>query len=131
MTEGELIDLTARQLASGLIRAICAAQGVSSEDAKTAFRIPWHKMHFHDASQAEIAWNDVQAIKSYNEVTGENIPVPLVATEGYNRHYHRSETDGGYIAGMGPHDHRDNFNGGICFAAFHPGTALPQMPFSV
>ena len=25
-----------------------------------------------------------------------------------------------------PHDHRDNANGGFAFAAFHPGTRLPQ-----
>ena len=29
------------------------------------------------------------------------------------------------------HDHRDNFNGGFAFACYHPGTSLPQVPFSV
>lgn len=29
------------------------------------------------------------------------------------------------------HDHRDSFNGGFAFAVFHPGTAIPQMPWSV
>jgi hypothetical protein len=30
-----------------------------------------------------------------------------------------------------PHDHRDNFNGGFAFAVFHPGTQVPQQPWSV
>jgi hypothetical protein len=34
-------------------------------------------------------------------------------------------------AGLPIHDHRDNFNGGLAFATYHPGTALPQMPWSV
>ena len=36
-------------------------------------------------------------------------------------------------AGMPLHDHRDNLpqNGGFSFSVFHPGTGLPQQPFSV
>ena len=30
-----------------------------------------------------------------------------------------------------PHDHRDNFNGGFAFAVYHPGTALPHMPWAI
>jgi hypothetical protein len=33
--------------------------------------------------------------------------------------------------GLPPHDHRDNFNGGFSFSYFHPGTAIPQAPFSI
>jgi hypothetical protein len=29
-----------------------------------------------------------------------------------------------------PPDHRDNFNGGFAFSVYHPGTSLPQQPFS-
>ena len=126
----QLISLTARQLASGLIRAIRTARNIPMAEVKD-WRIAEGKLHCHDASQGEIAWNDIMAIQFYNEHTAENIPVPLVATEGYNKHYHRSEYDGGYIPGMGPHDHRDNYNGGFAFAVYHPGTKLPQMPWAV
>lgn len=30
-----------------------------------------------------------------------------------------------------PHDHRDNFNGGFAFSVYHPGTAVPQMPWAL
>lgn len=33
--------------------------------------------------------------------------------------------------GIKPHDHRDNFNGGFAFSVYHPGTALPQMPWAL
>lgn len=29
------------------------------------------------------------------------------------------------------HDHRDNANGGMSFSCYHPGTALPQQPWSI
>lgn len=29
-----------------------------------------------------------------------------------------------------PHDHRDNYNGGFSFAVYHPGTGIPQRPWS-
>lgn len=29
------------------------------------------------------------------------------------------------------HDHRDAFNGGFSFSCFHPGTALPQVPWAI
>lgn len=125
----ELILMNARQIASGLVRAICLAQNVSQEERR-AFRISPDKIHFHDSSTTEIVWNDVQAILAYNEHTGENVPVPFMATEGYGKHYHTSDLDGGYIPGAGPHDHRDNFNGGFAFAIYHPGTGIPQQPWA-
>lgn len=30
-----------------------------------------------------------------------------------------------------PHDHRDNANGGLAFAVYAPGTALPQQPWAM
>jgi hypothetical protein len=33
--------------------------------------------------------------------------------------------------GIRVHDHRDNHHGGFAFAVLHPGTALPQMPWSL
>jgi len=29
------------------------------------------------------------------------------------------------------HDHRDNAHGGMAFACYHPGTAIPQQPYSI
>jgi hypothetical protein len=129
-SDEELIAMTARQLSSGLVRAICLARNISLAERRE-WRIHETKLHSHDDSQGQISWNNVQAILFYNEHTGENIPVPLTATEGYNQHGHTGPYDGGYIPGMGPHDHRDNFNGGFAFAVYHPGTSLPQMPWVV
>lgn len=128
--DATLVLKTARQLASGLMRAIVTAQGLSRED-RDNLRHHESLAHFHDGSTSGIAWNDVQAIIMHNEFLNEDVPVPLMATEGYNNHYHTSETDGGYIPGNGIHDHRDNLNGGFAFAVYHPGTALPQQPFAV
>lgn len=126
-----LVHYTAKQLASGLLRAIAMANGASAEAMKR-WRLDVGKVHFHDASQGEIAWNDVQAIQTYNSIMGENLDVPDLATEGYNKHYHTSEYDGGLIVGLGPHDHRDNVTGGgFAFAVYHPGTGLPQQPWAV
>lgn len=36
-----------------------------------------------------------------------------------------------FSSAVPPHDHRDNFNGGFAFAVFHPGTDIPQMPWSI
>lgn len=33
--------------------------------------------------------------------------------------------------GVAPHDHRDNYNGGLAMAVWHPGTSLPQMPWAL
>ena len=129
----KLVQYTAKQLASNLLRQNRAGQwhlgrrdeGVAPDLSKI--------LHFHDSSTTEIAWNDVQAISMFNAITGEEIPVPDTATEGHNRHYHTSEYDGGLIIGLGPHDHRSNdpSYGGFAFAVYHPGTALPQMPWAM
>ena len=130
-SEMKLVRYTAKQLASNLLRQIAAAHGASTEDMKR-WRMDMSKIHFHDASQGEIAWNDVQAIQMYNAIAGMSVPVPDMATEGYNKHYHTSEYDGGMIIGMSIHDHRDAVTGsGFAFAVFHPGTALPQMLWAI
>jgi hypothetical protein len=126
-----LILKTAKQLASGLMRAIVTANGLT-KDQRDLFRQSEANIHFHDGSQNEIAWNDVQAIIMHNEMTSEDLPIPFVASEGYNNHGHSSEYDGGWIPGMGIHDHRDAVTGGgFAFAVYHPGTGLPQQPWAV
>jgi hypothetical protein len=124
------VHLTPKQLSSSLVRSLAAARKLDLA-ARLRLKSAAQLLHFHDASQGEISWNDVQAIQSYNEFTGENLQVPLAASEGYNQHGHTGPYDGGYIPGMGPHDHRDNFNGGFAFAVYHPGTSIPQMPWAV
>jgi hypothetical protein len=129
--DSALILKTAKQLASSLIRNIVTAQGLT---AQQTLQLREHETvtHFHDDSTNQIAWNDIQAILMYNEATAEGVPVPLVASEGYNQHYHTSDFDGGFIPGMGLHDHRDNVTGcGYTFAVWHPGTNLPQQHYSV
>jgi hypothetical protein len=129
--DAQLVLKTAAQLASGLIQAIVTAHGLSQTQANQ-LRHDRSMIHFHDNSTNGIAWNDVMAILMYNEATGENIPVPQVASEGYNQHGHTSPFDGGWIPGMGIHDHRDNVTGcGFAFACYHPGTALPQQPWAI
>lgn len=129
--DAQLVLKTASQLASGLIQAIVSAHGLSQTQTNQ-LRHDRSVTHFHDASTNGIAWNDVMAILMYNEATGENIPVPLVASEGYNQHGHTSPFDGGWIPGMGIHDHRDPVTGcGFAFAVFHPGTGLPQQPWAI
>jgi len=88
-------------------------------------------LHFHDGLETPIAWNDVQSLRNRLEYISRIDPdtvqgKPTVATEGYNQHYHKSEYDGGLLPMAGPHDHRDNNNGGFAFAVFHPGTSVPQ-----
>jgi hypothetical protein len=125
-----LIQLNARQVASSLVQARAAAMGVTTDQTRE-WRIEASQLHFHDDSTTEIAWNDVEAITMFNEHSGESIPVPLMASEGYSSHGHTGPYDGGYVSGLGPHDHRDNYNGGFCFAILHSGTSLPQQPWSV
>lgn len=125
----ELVQMNARQLNSGLVKAICAAQGISLAE-RSQWRVHSAELHFHDDSTHQIVWNNVQAIIAYNELTGDNVPVPLMATEGYNDHGHTSKMDGGFLPGAGVHDHRDNLNGGYCFSVYHPGTSLPQQPWA-
>jgi hypothetical protein len=128
----KLVRYTAKQLASGFLKALAAANGISDEELRQ-WRLDLTKVHFHDKSQAEIAWNDVQAIQMFNAIMGEDVPVPAMPTEGSNQHYHTSEYDGGWIPGMGPHDHRDGspMYGGFAFAVYHPGTSLPQQPWAI
>jgi hypothetical protein len=131
--EDEMLSLVrrnSRQISSGLMRAFAASHGMGIEQRRDS-RYPKDLIHFHDGSTNGIAFNDVDAIQMYNELTGDNIPVPFTATESYNEHHHAGFGDGGYIPGMGPHDHRDNFNGGFAFACYHPGTSIPGMPWAM
>jgi len=128
--EDDMYLLTAKQLASSLMRIYCAANGISKTDQMDIMARA-SLLHFHDSSQAEIAWNDVQAVQKFNELKGDDLPVPMTATEGYNKHYHTSEFDGGYISGLGPHDHRDVNSGGYAFACYHPGSSLPQAHWGI
>jgi len=121
----------AEQLRSALMQALKVMMSLNDEDMENQVAIDSDSMHFHDGSQAPIAWNDVQAILYWNEYSKGNegalLPVPDTASEGYNQHHHTSEFDGGLIPGvLGVHDHRDNQNGGLAFACFHPATSLPQ-----
>lgn len=125
-----LVQYTAKQQASSLLQALATALGVSSTEVAT-WRVPLERLHFHDSSASEIAWNDVQAIQMMNALLGYNIPVPDQASEGFNKHYHTSDYDGGFLPGTGPHDHRDNANGGFAFAIYHPGTAVPQQVWPI
>ncbi|WP_432799926.1 hypothetical protein [Poriferisphaera sp. WC338] len=125
-----MVPMTAKQQRSALMQAVLKSKGVDL-DLDTVEMINQLLLHFHDDSTAPIAWNDVQAIQTYNETHNANLTVPLIATEGYNHHGHTSQFDGGYIPGMGPHDHRDNFNGGYAFAVYHPGASLPQQPWAL
>ena len=127
----KFVRYTAKQMASGLIKSIALAHGYTSEDLKR-WRLELSKIHFHDSSGTEIAWNDVQAIQMWNAIMGEDVPVPAMASEGFNKHGHTSEFDGGLIVGLGPHDHRDAVTGGgFAFAVYHNGTALPQQPWAI
>lgn len=128
--ETQYVRFTANQLASSLMVTLQQHRGATAQQM-AEIRFDLAKVHFHDGSQTPIAWNNVQAIQGFNAVTGEGLPVPAVATEGYNQHYHTSQFDGGLIPGTGLHDHRDNFNSGFAFAIYHPGTSLPQMPWAL
>jgi hypothetical protein len=131
MKEAAKVKYTAKQLTSSLLRAIAMAQGATAEEMKENWQIDLNKIHFHDSSTTQIAWNDVQAIQMFNALTGENLPVPEQATEYYAVHRHASEADGGYIAGMGAHRHSGENDGGFCWAVYHPGTALPQQAWAI
>jgi hypothetical protein len=129
--EKQTIRLTGEQLASALVKAIVALHNLSNDEIDTLMTHEESAIHFHDGSQSPIAWNDVQAIKFFNDYilkgNGPLLEVPEVATEGYNQHHHTSEFDGGVIPGLqGVHDHRDNDHGGFAFAVFHPATDVPQ-----
>ena len=127
----KFVRYTAKQLASNLLQTIAMANGYTAEEMKR-WRLELSKVHFHDSSTSEIAWNDVQAIALFNAVMGENLPVPEVASQSYNKHYHTSEFDGGLAIGLGPHDHRDAVTGGgYAFAVYHPGSAVPSMPWAI
>jgi hypothetical protein len=90
-------------------------------------------LHFHGGLNSPISWNDKMDAELWNTyisaVGGDRkTPVPVIPTEGYNKHYHTSEFDGGMLPGiMNVHDHRDNYNGGFAFAVFAPATPLPMI----
>lgn len=130
MSEGQYVLMTAKQLGSALVRAVNLANGITEADQGDRM-VDLSKLHFHDDSTAQIVFNDVQAIKQLNALTGDNIPVPLVATEGYNSHGHTSLYDGGAIPGRGVHSHTSNFDGGFAFAILHPGTRQAQSPYPI
>lgn len=120
----DFVQVNAKQAASRLLRAIAASRGVDAAEIYR-WRIDARQLHFHDTSTTEIVWNDVQAILAYNEHTGADLPVPLVATEAMNVHRHTSEYDGGYT-GARVHNHANNNEGGFAFSCFSPGTSIPQ-----
>ena len=119
-----------KQLSAKLMKAIQAVHSLSDEDLEMLFAVA-SPNHSHDGTQSPIAWNDVQAIRYYNEFSSDGLylTLPTVPTEGYNKHYHTSEYDGGFLPGLGIHDHRDNAHGGFAFCVFHPATAVPQLPW--
>lgn len=121
--------ITAKQRASALMQAWFAAHGVTPDEQMHQM-VNRLLLHFHDDSHTGIAWNDVQSIMMRNEATGDDMPVPLVANEGYNQHAHSGPYDGGYI-GLQVHQHTNSFNGGLAFACYHPGTSLPQQPWGI
>ena len=60
-------SLTPEQLSSSLLLAILAGQGIEEKDAGGLFECDMAAIHFHDGSQSPIAWNDIQAIKYFNQ----------------------------------------------------------------
>jgi len=128
----KLVQYTAKQLASSLLRTLALANGFSAEEMKE-WRTDLSKvLHFHDSSTSEIAFNDVQAIVMFNAITGETLPVPDQATEAYNVHGHTSKFDGGLVIGSA-HDHRSNdpAYGGFAFAVYAPGSGVPQQAWPI
>jgi hypothetical protein len=135
----KVIKVTDEQAASALIKALLRYMqqediDIEGPNGEMLLTTDASKIHFHDGSDAPIAFNDVQAIKSYNDHFlndgSPKMPVPDTPTEGYNQHHHTSEFDGGFIPGaQGIHDHRDNDHGGFAFAVFHPATDVPQAPW--
>ena len=124
--------ITPKQLTSKLIKSLQTSLEWGDAQIVGKFYIESDSIHFHDGSTSPVAWNDVQALEFWNEYVKKDSPpllrVPDVASEGYNKHYHTSEFDGGAIPGVGAvHDHRDNAHGGFAFAVYHPSTGIPQM----
>jgi len=122
--------LIAAQIASGLMQALFIFNGTTDKTIQRRHRIDITKLHFHDGSQAPIAWNDIEAIRLHNRFFGTTMQVPMTASEGYNQHPHDGPHTGGFVPGRANHDHRDANNGNFAFAVYHPGTDLPQAPFS-
>lgn len=132
--EKETLKLSGEQLASALIRAIVALHKIGDKEAEDTMTREESSIHFHDGSQSPISWNDVQAIKYFNDYVlkgnGPLLELPTIATEAYNQHHHTSEFDGGVVPGVrGVHNHADNDNGGFSFAVFFPSTDTPQAPW--
>lgn len=118
-----MVNYSPRQLASPLIQAIAAYAGQSAEQLELV-KHAISNIHFHDGSSSpEIVFNDVQAIRAYNEATNSNVPQPLVASEGYQQHSHTGPYDGGYIAPA--------VNRTPTFAIYSPGTSFGQQTFSL
>lgn len=126
--EGQIAN--PQQLASYLMQTLMLLNDANDQNMDGAV-VPLSALHWHDDATCNIAWNNVQSVIYYNRLTGASVPVPLTATEGYNKHGHSSEMDGGYIPGRGIHNHSSNFDGGLAFAVFHPGTGLPQQRFAI
>lgn len=122
--------MTPQALASAVMQAVFAAEEVPAED-QSRQHIHALLLHFHDGAQAPIAFNDVQAIIYRNAYLDAEMTVPLTATEGYHQHGHTGPFDAGWLPGRANHDHRDNANGGFCFAVYHSGTDLPQANFAL
>jgi len=118
-------------LSSAVDKAQRDVGGVSDTEASEVVYMLSSLVHHHDGSMGQIVWNDVQAIMAKNRYLrkgrGGLLPVPASATEGYNKHRHTSEFDGGVIPGaVGIHNHSDNNNSGFAFAVLHPSTSLPH-----
>jgi hypothetical protein len=118
---------------SVIIQAIMKLSGMTTDDAKARLAVELSSTHFHEGKTSpEIPWNDVQAIRSYNYHAKHDQPpllqVPLYASQGFNKHYHSSDFDGGMIPGVnGIHNHLDNLHGGgFAYAVFYPSSGAPM-----
>ena len=123
------IGVPTQFLASSIFSAIKESIGVDDNYFEVKGFYDTLLFHYHGGTSPEIAWNDVQAIESINKFAGRStkLAVPSFPSEAYNKHGHTSEYDGGVLAGItGNHNHRDNRNGGFCFAVFAPATGVAQ-----
>ncbi|MEM8738256.1 MAG: hypothetical protein AAGG38_07235 [Planctomycetota bacterium] len=150
----------ARRIASATrrIEAMPLRRGVTETRPRPVEDEIWAVLTGHNplAPQAGYSWVQVtpntgdgwapmeggaRGIENATETSGKYpIPVPHVVRlrrgpdnpdTGDPRWTFVYDPDPELFASVPPHDHRDNFAGGFAFSVYHPGSALPQMPWAL
>lgn len=117
-------DIQAIRTLNGIIRnqnrELAASHGVELSDLERLYGLPQEEVDI-------LAGDDIYLHLISKKLIPYILPMDkdFFPTEGYNKHDHVNDFNGGAVIGAGNHDHRGAGYAGYAFAVFHPGTKIP------